>query len=109
MITFRIGQPSNIPWWRCLNMSDEEIKKFNDEFMREEEVDMTICDECGNDVITHRIGCRKGIQKMGRPMQNKAPDTNVYERQIWNEAIEAAAVECGSAKIIADEIRRLKK
>lgn len=36
----RTGQAPNLPWWRLATMSDEDIKKFNDGFMREEEVEM---------------------------------------------------------------------
>lgn len=35
MLTFRYGQAPNLPWWKVMNMSYGEIKKFNDGFMIE--------------------------------------------------------------------------
>lgn len=43
---------------------------------------------------------------------DKALETNVYERTIWNEAIEAAALrmeQSFQAKYMAEQIRKLKK
>lgn len=34
-----IGQPPNLPWWKIQNMSYAEIKEFNDEYLREVEMD----------------------------------------------------------------------
>ena len=61
MTQIKTGQAPNIPWWRIQNMSDEEIEKYNDSFMMIERL----------------------IERALQP--------NVYEKEIWNAAIEAAA------------------
>lgn len=55
------------------------------------------CDECNN-----------MFNKMLDQAPSESRQDNVYATQIWNEAIEAAAVICIS-NMLADQIRKLKK
>lgn len=85
MSGIKTGQASNIPWWRLQNMSDEEIEKYNDSFMM-------------IDGLTESVGIDVS--------------ESVLRREIWNEAIEAAAKEIEDSddgKFQASKIRELKK
>jgi len=35
-VTYVTGCAPNLPWWRALSMTDEEIKAYNDGFMHYE-------------------------------------------------------------------------
>ena len=38
-ITYITGCAPNLPWWQALNMTDEEIKAYNDRFLKYETVE----------------------------------------------------------------------
>ena len=38
MITILTGEAPNLPWWKCLYMSDEEIKAYNYKYLKETEM-----------------------------------------------------------------------
>jgi len=122
MITIRVGRVSDLAWWRLLHMSDQDIEEFNNKHltviemkddsladtqqdgyeMKLSQAEMTkaasrldYCPRCDR-YHNFRVGCSSvGIWE------------NVYEREIWNRAIEAAA-EFAEINSAAD-IRKLKK
>lgn len=70
------------------------------------------CD-CDIGMCTHRANCRLNPLKIAEAEMSKAiadyPD-NVYAKQIWNEAIEAAALVADDGiNMITQQIRNLKK
>lgn len=68
-IRIRTGQAPNLSWWQLEQMTDEEIKEFNNRYMHEEEM-ITI----------------KEHEQFAKELREK---TNIA---IWNAAIEAAAL-----------------
>jgi hypothetical protein len=38
-VTYATGCAPNIPWWRCLTVSDTEISAYNSGFLRRETVE----------------------------------------------------------------------
>lgn len=86
--TIRTGHPPTLPYWKALCMTDEEIKEFNNRYIHEEEMS-----EPDDTRTKYRIA-------------------EALERDIWNEAIEAAASKLEEFvyyKPGANEIRKLKK
>lgn len=93
MTYIKTGRAPNLPWWRIQNMSDEEIEKYNDSFMMIE---------------------RLPEEAIGKPLKivgiEKAKEPSIFEREIWNAAIEAAAnIAEEWANGTASEIRKLRK
>lgn len=85
MLKIKTGQTPNLPWWRLQKMSDEEIKKFNNSFMMIE----------------------------GLPESVGTEKESVFEKEVWNRAIEAAAKLAETSKgyptTVSQNILRLKK
>lgn len=89
MLKIKTGKAPNLPWWRLQKMSDEKIDKFNNSFM-----------------MIERLPESVGTEK-----------ESVFEKEVWNRAIEAAAKiidDCnkeGPYNAIggASRIRKLKK
>lgn len=42
IMTTVTGCAPNLPWWRSMNMTDEEIKTYNDGFFRYETVEFDL-------------------------------------------------------------------
>ena len=90
MLKIKTGQAPNLPWWRLQKMSDEEIEKFNDGFMMIER----LCEDegCPNSAIKYEC---------------VGTEESVFEKEIWNRAIEEAAKVCDINS--AENVRKLKK
>ena len=69
-----------MPWWRLQEMTDREVWEYNQRFMIEETTEMMF-------------------------------GMTARDKKIWNAAIEeaAACAERIAAKIVSEEIRKLKK
>lgn len=116
------GQTPNLPWWRALDMSDEEIKAYNYKYLKETEMkDDNLSDaqnnvgKCNCDIgmCTHRANCRNNPLKASQDEMDNAVktyrmETNVYATKIWNEAIEAV-LNLDEDMFCLSEIRKLKK
>lgn len=88
MITYRIGQAPNIPWWRLKNMTNDEIQKFNESYITYTvQAGLLIptfhCSICGHNSEGFSI-CLKC-----NPQTYEVE--SVVMKAIWNAAIEAAA------------------
>lgn len=123
------GQAPNLPWWKCLIMSDIEIAEYNNKFLKVEEMtlacetcnepkqsnigDPKICKTCGGrlfkfpDFDYKSVGIDSSNANLGQTKKGYAVN-NMYAKQIWNDAIEAAA-RCVHNEVDAEAIRRLKK
>lgn len=59
------GQVPHLPWWRCLAMTDEEIKEFNSKYL----VEVEMKDDSLSDVQPLDIGAKMGMP----PIKLNAP------------------------------------
>lgn len=115
------GQAPNLPWYKIATMSDKEIETYNMGFMRI--IEMT--DDNLSDVQQliqskgYRDALKEGMEAVEKAnsvgiskAEHDESQRSVFEREIWNKAIEAAAevteLSC-YYNSCADEIRKLKK
>lgn len=88
MITIKTGCAPNLPWWQIQNMTEVEISEYNSKFYKEIEMKDDSLSDTQNVGTNEKSG--GGISRTIKSKFDINKITNVYAKEIWNEAIEAA-------------------